>query len=161
MDNIKTRARDILDNYLEVHGHRKTPERYSVLDAVYSMTGSFTLSELDAYLRQHHFRVCRATLYNAIRLFVELRLVVCHRLPDGTRYEAGLCRRSHIRQVCSVCGRSSETESAEVSQAIDSLRLHRFRKDGYTLYIYGICSTCAARETRMRSKIAKTQNNER
>jgi len=38
--------------------------------------------------------------------------------------------------------------SPEITQAINDLHLKRFRKDGFTLYVYGICSTCQARITR-------------
>ena len=37
----------ILDNYLEMNNHRKTPERYAILRAVYNMVGHFTIDELD------------------------------------------------------------------------------------------------------------------
>ena len=74
--NIKKKAREILDSYLELRSHRKTPERYAILDAVYSMDGHFSLEELDARLGKDNFRVSRATLYNTMRLFLELRLVI-------------------------------------------------------------------------------------
>ena len=40
----------ILDSYLEMNNHRKTPERYAILRAVYSMNGHFTLDELGEHL---------------------------------------------------------------------------------------------------------------
>ena len=51
VDNVNIKAREILDNYLEMHNHRKTRERYFVLDAICRMPGCFTLKELDANLR--------------------------------------------------------------------------------------------------------------
>ena len=42
----KERAQKILDNYLETNNHRKTPERYAVLESVYSMKGHFSLEAL-------------------------------------------------------------------------------------------------------------------
>ena len=49
-DNVKAKVRVILDNYLESNHHRKTPERYAILDAVYSLKGHFTLDDLGALL---------------------------------------------------------------------------------------------------------------
>ena len=65
----KEDVRQILTAYLETNNRRKTPERYAILDAVYSMRGHFTLDELSSYLVAHNFRVSRATLYSAIKLF--------------------------------------------------------------------------------------------
>ena len=45
-DNVKSTVRNILSNYLEQNTLRKTPERFAILDAVYSMDGHFTLDEL-------------------------------------------------------------------------------------------------------------------
>ena len=42
-EKMKAQAREILDQYLESNLHRKTPERYAILDAVFSMRGHFTL----------------------------------------------------------------------------------------------------------------------
>ena len=36
-------------------------------------------------------------------------------------------------------------ETYEVIEAIDSMPTRRFRKDGFTLYVYGICSSCQAK----------------
>ena len=93
---MKAQAREILDQYLESNLHRKTPERYAILDAVFSMRGHFTLEELGAALERMNFRVSRATLYNTIHLFLELRLVVRHSLVDGTKYEASSSNENHV-----------------------------------------------------------------
>lgn len=149
-ENIKTKVRGILDNYLETNQHRKTPERYAILDAVYSLSGHFTLEDLAALLEKEHFRVSRATLYNTMHLFIELRLVVRHSLVDGTKYEASLNNGNHVHQVCTVCGKVTEVQAPLVAKAIDETRLQRFRRDAFALYIYGVCSTCQGKMTRLR-----------
>ena len=35
------------------------------------------------------------------------------------------------------------------------MHMKRFRKDGFTLYIYGICSTCQAKMTRLTVELTK------
>lgn len=150
-EKMKAQAREILDQYLESNLHRKTPERYAILDAVFSMRGHFTLEELGAALERKNFRVSRATLYNTIHLFLELRLVVRHSLVDGTKYEASSCNENHVHQVCTVCGRVTEVQAPLVTAAINETRLQRFRKDAFVLYIYGVCSICQAKITRLRN----------
>ena len=148
-DRVIAAVERILDSYLEMNNHRKTPERYAILRAVYSTNGHFTLDELGEKLsREYKFPVSRATLYNTLNLFMELRLVIRHRFQGSTKYEACYDNNSHCHQMCTVCGKVTEVSSPEITQAINDLHLKRFRKDGFTLYIYGICSTCQARITR-------------
>ena len=63
-----------LTNYLEENKLRKTPERYAILDAIFDFNEHFTLEELEDKMESKNFRVSRATLYNAIKLFMKLRL---------------------------------------------------------------------------------------
>ena len=146
----------ILDNYLEVTRHRKTPERYTILRAIYSHKGHFTLEELREQLAEkYNFPVSRATLYNTLNLFREIRLVMPHRLQGTTKYEAYYGNDNHCHQICTICGKVTEINAPEIVAAIDNIHLKRFRKDGYTLYIYGVCSTCQAKITRKRRQEKK------
>ena len=148
-ENIKETVKVILANYLELNKNRKTPERFTILDAVYSINGHFTLDELSEKLvSEYNFPVSRATLYNTLKLFIELRLVIRHRLQSTTRYEACYDNNSHSHQVCTMCGQVTEIKSQQMTETISKLHTKRFRKDGYSLYIYGICSNCQAKMTR-------------
>ena len=161
-ESVKTAVERILDSYLEMNNHRKTPERYAILRAVYETDGHFTLDELgEKLVKEYKFLVSRATLYNTLNLFMELRLVIRHRFQGTTKYEACYDSDSHCHQMCTVCGKVTEIRSPEVAEAIDMLHLKRFRKDGFTLYIYGICSTCQARQTRMKNATKKLKTNNR
>lgn len=143
----------ILDNYLGMNNHRKTPERYAILRAVYGMEGHFTLDELGEKLTEDYkFPVSRATLYNTLNLFMELRLVIRHRFQGTTKYETCNSNNNHCHQICTVCGKVTEINAPEISKAIEEIHLKRFRKDGFSLYIYGICSTCQGAITRKSKK---------
>ena len=37
--NVKDTVRQIFTEYLNMNGHRKTPERYAILDTIYSIDG--------------------------------------------------------------------------------------------------------------------------
>jgi len=157
-DKMKAQARAILDQYLESNQHRKTPERYAILDAIYNLKGHFTLEDLGAMLERSNFRVSRATLYNTMHLFLQLRLVVRHSLVDGTKYEAGCSDENHVHQVCTMCGKVTELQAPLVTAAIEDTKLQRFRKDAFALYIYGVCSSCQAKITRMRNNNNSEKN---
>lgn len=148
-------AREVLDNYLVITAKRKTPERYAILKAIYNIDGHFTVEELNDALESDRFFVSRATLYNTLRLFQKIHLVVRHRLADKTKYEAALRNDSHSHQICTMCGKVTEVVLPEVESAIKSSRLHRFKREGFTLYIYGVCSNCQSKLTRKRTMSEK------
>jgi Fur family ferric uptake transcriptional regulator len=156
-DNTLQRVRLTLTNYLEENKCRKTPERYAILDAIYNMNGHFTLEELSAKMEQEAFRVSRATLYNAIHLFIKLRLVVRHNFQQGTRYEASFHNDNHCHQVCTICGKVKEVQAAQVAQQVEALKIKRFHQTGFALYVYGVCSSCQAKLNRAKAKNAKTK----
>lgn len=162
--NSKAAVRQILTAYLEQSNHRRTPERYAILDAIYSINGHFSLEQLEHKLIEANFRVSRATLYNALRLFIALRLVVRHNFQAGTMYEASYNNVGHCHRVCTVCGKVVEVKSQEILNAVKQLHLTRFRPDGFSLCIYGICSSCQAKITRQKSSAEKkkkqNKNNE-
>ena len=160
-ESVRTTVRQILTSYLEMNNHRKTPERYAILDAVYDINGHFTLDELGEKLsEENNFPVSRATLYNTLKLFMELRLVIRHRFQGQTKYEACYDNNSHSHQICTMCGKVTEIKAPQITETISNMRLKRFRKDGFSLYIYGICSVCQAKITRIKAqkKKQKTQN---
>ena len=40
---------------------------------------------------------------------------------------------------------TTQLSTKAIQQAIEGTKLYRFRKDGFTLYIYGVCSSCQRR----------------
>ena len=44
--NVKDTVRQIFTEYLTANGHRKTPERYAILDTIYSIDGHFDIDML-------------------------------------------------------------------------------------------------------------------
>ena len=159
-ESVISAVERLLDNYLEMNHHRKTRERYSILRAVYSINGHFTIEELKARLdKEMDFPVSRATLYNTLNLFMSLRLVIRHRFQRTTKFEACYDNQSHCHQICSVCGKVTEIKSPEIVAAVENMQLKRFRKDGFTLYIYGICSTCQLKQEKQKKTSRKKRNN--
>ena len=56
-------AKQIFSEYLKENKCRRTPERFAVLEAIYSLDDSFEIKELMNHLEeQKRFRVSRATI---------------------------------------------------------------------------------------------------
>lgn len=79
-DAIRKRFTD----YLERNGHRKTPERFTILKEIFATDGHFDIETLYIRMKNHKYRVSRATLYNTIELLLDCGLVKKHQF--GTNY---------------------------------------------------------------------------
>lgn len=154
-ETIKAEVRQVLIEFLEQNKFRKTSERFAILDAIYSFDDRFTIGELNDRLLQDSFHVSRATLYNTLNLFMRLRLVIYQRTLNKTYFQASYTDRAHCHMICSVCGTITDIEAPAVDHAVDDTPLHRFRREGYSLYIYGVCSTCQAKITRRQKALQK------
>ena len=83
--NVKDTVRQIFTEYLNTNGHRKTPERYAILDTIYSIDGHFDIDTLYSLMAdQENFRVSRATLYNTIILLINARLIIKHQFGNSS-----------------------------------------------------------------------------
>ena len=154
IQNVKDTVRQIFTEYLNTNGHRKTPERYAILDTIYSIDGHFDIDTLySLMLNQEKFRVSRATLYNTIILLIDARLVIKHQFGNSSQYEKSYNCNTHHHQICTQCGKVTEFQNDELQSAIESTKLSRFQLSHYSLYIYGMCSKC------VRAKNSKTINN--
>ena len=88
-------VRERLETFLAAGGHRKTPERFTVLEEIYKSGGHFDVDALLDRLKAQGAKVSRATLYNTIELFLEAGLVRKHRFGEQSQYEPGYPARQH------------------------------------------------------------------
>lgn len=142
--NVKETVKQIFTEYLEANGHRKTPERFAILDTIYSINGHFDIDMLyGLMMNQENFRVSRATLYNTIILLMDAKLVIKHLFGNSSQYEKSFNIETHHHLICTQCGKVTEFQNETLKSAIASTKLNRFQMSHYSLYIYGICSKCA------------------
>ena len=153
-EDIRDKVKQKLTEYLQANGHRKTPERYAILDTIYTIQGHFNIESLYNYMEtEGKFRVSRATLYNTIILLLDANLVIKHQFGNSSQFERAFCNETHHHMICTECGKVTEFQDEPLKQAIVATKLKRFTAHHYSLYIYGICSKCASAKRRKMNQI--------
>jgi Fur family ferric uptake transcriptional regulator len=145
----KNSAIYIFTSYLERKGYRKTPERFAVLNKIYSIRGHFDVESLYEIMKTEKYAISIATVYNTIELLLECNLIKKHQFGENaSRYEKSFEGGNHDHLICTACGKVVEFWNPLVEKiqktATDSTQ---FEVNYHVLYFYGLCPECKSKKT--------------
>jgi Fur family ferric uptake transcriptional regulator len=138
-EDARTVAKQIFTEYLGSHSMRKTPERFAILDEIYSREGHFDIEVLFKYMNDKKYRVSRATLYNTMELLIDCRLVVRHKFGHRqAQYEKAYQTGQHDHLIDIETGAVLEFSDPRINEIIENVcEENNFAIHHYSLYIFG------------------------
>ncbi len=133
------------EDILHKNGHRVTPQRIHILDAVCDGKGHTTIGEVYARVRLVDASIDRSTLYRTLKLFVELGLVISAEPGDGETYYEIAKLHHHHHLVCRVCGKQQEIDDTLLKPLFEGFLTHYgFTAQNDHLVFTGTCSDCSS-----------------
>ncbi len=141
---VQLTVRQIFSEYIERKGHRKTPERFAILDEVYSRNGHFDVESLYIHMKTNNYRVSRATLYNTMELLLDCGLVIKHQFGKNiAQFEKAYACRQHDHIICTNCGKVDEYCDPRIHEIEKTVgNVMKYKISHHSLYFYGTCSDC-------------------
>jgi Fur family ferric uptake transcriptional regulator len=134
---------------LKERGHRLTPQRQLILEAIESSAGHVSAESIHAKVAAQFPQVNISTVYRTLELLQELGMVTHTHFDDGVAQYHLSSEAPHQHMVCRRCGDEREIDVSVLDPVDRHLReRYGFVADLAHFAIIGHCARCAAPDAR-------------
>lgn len=142
-EQLNGEVKKILSDYLLRQKLRRTPERFAILEEIYSNEGHFDVDSLYRRMKGKKMHISRATIYNTVEHLMACDLITRHQFGKNTaQYERAYTYKQHDHLICTDCEHVFEFCDPRIQQIQNMMgQLLKFSITSHRLNLYGRCNT--------------------
>ncbi|OQX86496.1 hypothetical protein B6D60_06105 [candidate division KSB1 bacterium 4484_87] len=135
--------------YQQQHNLRSSKRRDFIFKHILTISGHFTIDQIYQHIAKIDPDIGIATVYRAIKLFVDANILIEHRFGDKKGfYEINQENfQEHGHLICRQCGKIVEYPIPEIKEIQQKKeREFNFKIDSFKVEFFGICRECLEKQ---------------